>query len=464
MVAWSTTFWIRPREANLEMIPELSDHVGGQIRIPGEVNVPVSPRVRAVLDTEAVQRLKKISQLGLVTHVYPGATHSRFEHSLGVYRLALLVIRQLIAVEPDWARRLDSDSLSVFLLSALLHDVGHWPFCHPIEDLGLDWVPRHEDLARRWLCEGELADVIRRQWGVDPARVADFLAPARRADSDVESVLRSVLNGPVDIDKMDYLQRDSLHAGVPYGQNFDLLRLVGALIIDQPRHCLAITEKGKTAAEMLVFGRYVMFSEVYWHHAVRSATAMLQRLVFHLGPYCHPHQWMEASDHDFITMLQQSAAAHQPALVDYAAGLFGTRRRLFKRVLQFNYAQQPELYRQLANASYATLEQLAGRLAQRLSRRTGQAWDPWQVLIDAPPSKLEVQFDLRVRDSAGSDALVHLAQVSPVVQALATEQFDQHVKRVRVYIAPDRARSMNQRSLDVLTELQAAWAEEHGDA
>ena len=86
-----------------------------------------------------------------------------------------------------------------------------------------------------------------------------------------------MLSGPIDIDKMDYLFRDSLHAGVPYGRHFDQPRLIGSLCLNASGDGLAISEKGKTAAELLVFARYVMFSEVYWHHGVRSATAMLQR-------------------------------------------------------------------------------------------------------------------------------------------------------------------------------------------
>ena len=90
-------------------------------------------------------------------------------------------------------------------------------------------------------------------------------------------VVVKLLSGPIDVDKMDYLMRDSLHAGVPYGRNFDQSRLINSLCLNEMGDGLAITDKGKTAAEMMVFARYVMFSEVYWHHAVRSATAMLQR-------------------------------------------------------------------------------------------------------------------------------------------------------------------------------------------
>ena len=82
----------------------------------------------------------------------------------------------------------------------------------------------------------------------------------------------SILSGPIDIDKMDYLDRDSLHAGVPYGRNFDRNRLIQSLLVNGNGDGLAISSKGKTAAELMVFARYVMFSEVYWHHTVRSAT------------------------------------------------------------------------------------------------------------------------------------------------------------------------------------------------
>ena len=82
---------------------------------------------------------------------------------------------------------------------------------------------------------------------------------------------------------MDYLRRDSLHAGVPYGQNFDRARLIGSLCLNESGDALAITDKGRTAAELMVFARYVMFSEVYWHHTVRAATAMLQRAFYMLA-------------------------------------------------------------------------------------------------------------------------------------------------------------------------------------
>ncbi len=258
-------------------LPELSLSQGvNWIRIPPEVDVPVTRRVKSLIDSGAMRRLTRISQLGLVSFVYPGATHSRFEHSLGVYRLAVQVLNQL-ARDPSAERIVNQRDAKLFLVAALLHDVGHWPYCHPIEDMHLEWIPKHESMARELLCTDEVETILRDDWQLSGNEVADFLV----SRSKPKSLLQSLLSGPIDVDKMDYLQRDSLHAGVPYGRNFDVGRLIHS-VCPGPNGSVAITSKGRTAAEMMVFARYVMFSEVYWHHAVRSATAMLQRLVFEL--------------------------------------------------------------------------------------------------------------------------------------------------------------------------------------
>ncbi len=143
---------------------------------------------------------------------------------------------------------------------------------------GFPVVPRHELFANSFLLEGEVADVLREQWQINPREVVVLVSekPARCS----RRILASLLSGPVDVDKMDYLQRDSLHCGVPYGRHFDEQRLIGSLCLNAAGDGLAVTDKGKTAAEMLIFSRYIMFSEVYWHHAVRSATAMFQRAFY----------------------------------------------------------------------------------------------------------------------------------------------------------------------------------------
>ena len=436
------------------MIPELQP-TNSMIRVAPEIDVPLTPRVRRLIDTPQFRRLAGVSQLGLVSLVYPGATHSRFEHSLGVYRNAIDVLKQL-ANDPKQPMLFGDHDASLLIVAALFHDLGHWPFCHLIEDIDLIDAPRHEVLAHRILCQPEIADLLRSDWELDADTVAEFLHPetkhpqtqpnAAPADS-LRGILRSILSGPIDIDKLDYLERDSLHAGVPYGRNFDRNRLVHSLCIDAPRNRLAISEKGKTAAEMMVFARYVMFSEVYWHHAVRSATAMLQRAVFELRDQ---HElvktWLELDDSQFKSSVREHARGTD--CEDCVFGLFGPRRSLFKRIAQFDAFSEPELHRSISAKPYSAQVALARQLTNRIAQETGVPLRPNDILIDAPPAKCEVQFDLRVRQKNGTYR--ELSEVSPVVQSLATLQFDAMVKRVRVFIHPkarDSIKKLNVASL-----------------
>jgi HD superfamily phosphohydrolase len=271
---------------------------------------------------------------------------------------------------------------SLLIVSALLHDLGHWPFCHLIEDLGLVGAPRHEILARRLLIQPEVSRLLKSDWDLDPESIAEFLSPKIEGSLDpMHSILRSILSGPIDIDKLDYLERDSLHAGVPYGRNFDRHRLIQSMCIDTPRHRIAISEKGRTAAEMMVFARYVMFSEVYWHHAVRSATAMLQRAVYELRDQSDLiESWLDMDDAKLKESILRYSQGNPCA--DCAEGIFGSKRMLYKRIAQFDCFCEPQLHRSISSKSYPQLVELSGQLAQILSDQTQTSIGLHQLLID----------------------------------------------------------------------------------
>ncbi len=137
-------------------IPEIAglDARSSIVRIPPELDVPLTPRVRRIIDTKAFRRLANTSQLGFVQLVYPGATHTRFEHSLGVYRLSLLLLKRL-AHDEKFAATVKVKEAETLILASLLHDVGHFPFCHLIEDLKTPGFKSHEKLADEYLF-GEL--------------------------------------------------------------------------------------------------------------------------------------------------------------------------------------------------------------------------------------------------------------------------------------------------------------------
>jgi HD superfamily phosphohydrolase len=292
-------------------------------------------------------------------------------------------------------------------------------------------VPEHELFANSFLLEGDIADALRSDWGLQPRDIVTLLSEEPR---DTRSrILSSMLSGPIDIDKLDYLYRDSLHAGVPYGQHFDQQRLIGSLCLNEAGDGLAIMDKGRTAAEMMVFSRYVMFSEVYWHHAVRSATAMLQRAFYLLYNELELDALFRLTEQRMIDELVR-AAGNGPA-GELLSGLFGPTRRLYKRLAQYSHLEQPELYHQLARRPYTWLVRCAESFANLASKELGRRIAPHEILFDAPPAQLEVEFNVDVYFPK-EKTYRSLGDVSPVVQTLAHRQFDDYVKRVRIFAHP----------------------------
>ena len=468
-----------PLNANeILTLPELAglDARTTLIRIPPELDVPLTDRVRKIIDTAAFRRLTQISQLGLVSLVYPGARHSRFEHSLGVYRLSLLVLKRM-AHDKRFVSTVTRREAELLIVSTLLHDIGHYPYCHLIEDLKFPNIPPHEQAAADFLLHGELHDIIVTDWGLDPADILTLLnhrpVEPKPGEPDNEfqrrkkvyPLLMSILSGPVDIDKMDYLSRDSLAAGVPYGRHFDQERLIGSLCLNREGNGLAISDKGKTAAELMVFARYVMFSEVYWHHAVRSATVMFQRAFSLLAGQTPAEELVRRGMEEpeavwyrtLLTLCRQDKSSDGEAAGKLFRSIFGPCRRLYKRVRQFSIMEEPELYTRLAGRPYEELQAISDRLVRKIKTILPVKLQSNDILIDSPPVDREVEFRIDVHEST-SDKYRPLSEVSPVVRALAREQFDDYVKRVRIFVHPGvaaevrRLAELNEYLAEVLTE------------
>lgn len=242
------------------------------IRDPLWGSVAVDDVAARLLDTPAVQRLRYVRQLGLAHLVYPGATHSRFEHALGAYHLARRALAKLR--EAGALAAVPPDEPAVVAAAALLHDVGHYPFSHALEEIG---APLHETLAEALVTSGPVAEILRTDVAQDaPGRVFDLIA-GRSA-----SPLQGLISGSFDLDKIDYLQRDARMCGVPYGEVDEDRLLQSMLVLRDPSTGAAsvgILEKGLSAVETLLFAKYQMYRNVYWHHACRAATAMYKRIV-----------------------------------------------------------------------------------------------------------------------------------------------------------------------------------------
>ncbi len=228
-----------------------------------------------IVDTAAFQRLRYIKQLGLAHLVYPGAVHTRFDHAIGVYHLmrrALLVMGERGGLDGT-----DEGEQRLVALAGLLHDIGHYPFSHAVEELEQGVIPgHHETLVGHFFTEPEVAATLDSVSDDAPIEIEALIRGESR------SVLQGLVSGSLDLDKIEYLKRDAHFCGVPYGE-IDVDRLIYSLaILHDPftgRGEVGVHEKGVAALESLLFSKYQMFRNVYWHHAVRAATVMYKRII-----------------------------------------------------------------------------------------------------------------------------------------------------------------------------------------
>ncbi len=228
-----------------------------------------------LIHTKEFQRLRHIRQLGLSMYTYPGAEHSRFTHSLGVAHLMKRFLHHLMDAEhtsPAWIAEL-REHQEVAEVAALLHDIGHGPFSHALERLTKE---RHEQWTIRILLGNtevrQVLEAHRKGIAQEVAEVIRRTHPSR--------LVVKLLSSQLDVDRMDYLLRDSLMTGAKYGM-FDLEWLIHTLRIgvvnDQPEVGLDL-KKGISVAEDFVMARYYMYLHVYLHKTTRSADLMMDKI------------------------------------------------------------------------------------------------------------------------------------------------------------------------------------------
>ena len=399
----------------------VQDSVHGSVRLAG---VALS-----LLEAPELQRLHSIHQLGLAYLVYPGANHTRFEHSLGTFAVARKICASL---------RLDPQESRLVECAAFLHDVGHLPYSHTLEfvlhgQFGID----HAEISRR-LIRGEdtvLSDSDKRilgefptlpeileSGGVDPKGVAALLegrfqAPApqktfsrQRGQThfNARRYLSQIISGPVDADQLDYLKRDSHYTGVAYGV-IDLDRLLATLQVFNGD--LVIDKGGLSAAEGMLVARALMFSSVYLHKTVRISELMLAKAVEQLGTdeVCGLHRMTDSSLLEHLVS-KGGYFEEMATLIKY--------RRLFKRAYSVKAEDIPD-------GSWDELDALGNvkkrrSLEEDVARRAGIL--PGHVVIDVPSSELAVSeprlslTDVRILDDGKVRMLPRMSSIASSLQ------------------------------------------------
>ncbi len=352
------------------------------LRDPLWNNIRVDELTLRLIDTDIFQRLRYVRQLGLAYLVYPGATHTRFEHALGTYHLARGTLA--LMAEREVLDGADAEEQVIIRAAALLHDVGHYPFSHALEEIG---QLHHEDVARPLITSGPIAEILGSEISPDaPQRVFDLVAGSS------DSPLQGLISGSLDLDKIEYLKRDAFMCGVPYGE-IDVDRLTNSLLVlDDPesgRPTIGVLEKGLSAIESLLFAKYQMYRNVYWHHAVRSATAMYKRMVedaLRAGAI-DAELLPSYTDEGLLHRLEHAAPT---PLLDALKS-----RRLYKRALEWPASQLDEGFGEWVATDRERTRDAEDTLASEL----GMA--PGEVLLDFPIKTQMLGLDIPVQRRNG---------------------------------------------------------------
>lgn len=422
------------------------------VRLPPHRDIPMSTRVASVIDHPVFQRLRRVRQLGPLSLIYPGATHTRFEHSVGVYGLVLDYLRALL--QDERADVLTEQDLETCMLAGLLHDLGHYPFAHSLETshTGALRPPRHEELAADLIYgrlaygseqHSALASLIEQHFTVTAEDVIALISkPSHAHATPGRRLAASVISSGMDADKSDYLERDAHHMGLPYGEQFDRARMLSTMVIHPHGDQIALSMRGRMAAESFVFARYSMFSEAYWHHTARAVSAMVEEA---LRDIQRDGAWGQDSlKQDIITQddTQFLDAMHVRAKTGSAADALLSRlragqRQLHKRVLTLTLAfAEPSLrtaYDRLYVLSQAQIDTARTTLRGVVQSIIGRKLETWELLIDTPP---------RDKDKVESIAMVRggiaqpLAYSSQIVRGIETD-FIKVVKKIRVFVSPE---------------------------
>jgi uncharacterized protein len=385
------------------------------IRDPLWDNIRLDGPALLALDTGAVQRLRYVRQVGHAFLVYPGATHTRFEHALGAYHLTRRALASL--EERGELERVPAADCLAVRLAALVHDIGHYPFSHALEEAGF---PSHEQLGVAKLGQGELGERLTEIGGT---RFAGALGALIRGVS--ASALQGLISGSLDLDKIDYLSRDAHMCGVPYG-TVDVDRLLATLTLVETapgRYEVGVLEKGVSALESLLFAKYQMYRNVYWHHAVRSATCMFKRAV------------RGAVARASITV-DEIADATDDGLMERLITRDGNRlaaairaRRLYKRALDLPASDVPDATEPWVAEDPDLLERVEDAVACEIGL------SPGDVLLDFPARSSMLGVDLPLRTRGGAvERLTDAGRAGQLGLPRVADELYRSARRLRVFV------------------------------
>lgn len=366
--------------------------------------------VQEILATPQMQRLRRVRQLGYSNLVYPGANHTRFEHSLGVMHLASMLMKNVNTVEEEKKNELRAASL--------LHDVGHGPFSHVTENIIDKYTRRRHDDVREILGKGEIKDVLDK-FGLSPGNLAKHIKG--------ETSIGQILSSEIDVDRMDYLVRDAHYTGVAFGV-VDYNRLINQMQFYENR--LVVAQGGLKAAESLLVSRFWMNTSVYYHHVTRISEAMCSTAVEDMieNGELDPAGLRQMDDIDLVAAMRKSRG-HGGELARRLDS-----RQLYKRAL---YAGLDAVGKSVLKHRGKTT-----RVENEIAELAGV--DPKDILVDIP--KMPEMLEMRALIKTDS-RMVPLNEASHFVSILQQAHMDNW--RMGVYCPKEHCEAVGKAAREV---------------
>lgn len=390
----------------------------GFIKDPIHGYIRISEAARTIMDTRPVQRLRRLRQLAGSEFVYPAANHTRFEHVLGVMHLAGTLAEAL-------PTHISNHQQEEVRLAALLHDIGHGPFSHVFEPLMIRYLKKtHEDLVPWLVAETEIADKLE-EAGFNP-RTLGRLAVGRLGDRK-RPYLDQIISSSVDVDKMDFLVRDSFHTGAGYGF-VDVHRLLYTM--DVIRGNLSVNGTAVAALESFLLARLESFRTIYFHRASRAVQIMIVSALeaakdeLRLLDFDRPDDYLRLDDYKVWSDLKECKKSRK-IMQDLEA----------RRLLKCSYEKAVYAPEELVS-NVITNDNVREEIRREIATKARVPAE--DVTIDVPtlPSvpyhhAVEIQpMDIPVfkRAAGGKKEIIQLSEISRIIGVLRT-----FMNLVRVY-------------------------------
>ncbi len=464
--------FLHPINRDFANVPELSIQVGGTMR----KLMPIEPlsstkRVSKLIKHPAIIRLARVNQLTTAYQIFPGANHSRYEHSLGVMETIRRYVLALLDQE-EFLEHLSSEKIETALLCGLLWNITRFPFSnviHEIKQTNSELLHRFskKELLNKVFDQIDNKDRTLKKYinilfsKVDIDNVYRILLGERDKFDNEDKMIHSLLNSSLDARVLDFVRRDSLHLGITSGDPVDLGDLLPHLCIKD--HKLALKMTGVTVAEQIISLRYWLFNRIYWCRPNRSFVTMIRYILVELLQDAEfadklEQRVLKYTDRRLLSFIYHEAKRVRiPEVLSVTKMLVQDQQELYWLVFDVSILEEPRLkpvWKKIDGLSQNKIRKIEDSLEIILAKHNKDLPDGIKIaLLDLPqePGSNKLGEDIIVSRNNGAEAR-GLADVSGIVKGI-NDSFENHLRRLRIFVHPTCSPKEKEKKITIRTEI-----------